>query len=116
MASVTEAIILNSIKYSETSVIMKCYSQNYGILSFIIKGVRSRKRTKFSLGSIEPLSIVEIEFNRLKKGELSHLKNIKSVVIYDDLRFNIIKSNIALFLAEFLSNVLLHYNPSSQLQ
>ena len=106
MASVTEAIILNSIKYSETSVIMKCYSQNYGILSFIIKGVRSRKRTKFSLGSIEPLSIVEIEFNRLKKGELSHLKNIKSVVIYDDLRFNIIKSNIALFLAEFLSNVL----------
>ena len=106
MASVTEAIILNSIKYSETSVIMKCYSQNYGILSFIIKGVRSRKRTKFSLGSIEPLSIVEIEFNRLKKGELSHLKNIKSVVIYDDLRFNIIKSNIALFLAEFLSTVL----------
>ena len=78
MASVTEAIILNSIKYSETSVIMKCYSQNYGILSFIIKGVRSRKRTKFSLGSIEPLNIVEIEFNRLKKGELSHLKNIKS--------------------------------------
>ena len=68
MASVTEAIILNSIKYSETSVIMKCYSQNYGILSFIIKGVRSRKRTKFSLGRIEPLSIVEIEFNRLKKA------------------------------------------------
>ena len=106
MASVTEAIILNSIKYSETSVIMKCYSQNYGILSFIIKGVRSRKRTKFSLGSIEPLSIVEIEFNKLKKGELSHLNNIKSVVVYDDLRFNIIKSNIALFLAEFLSTVL----------
>ena len=70
MANVTEAIILNSIKYSETSVIMKCYSQNYGILSFIIKGVRSRKRTKFSLGSIEPLSIVEIEFNRLKNGEM----------------------------------------------
>ena len=106
MANVTEAIILSSIKYSETSVIMKCYSGDYGVLSFIIKGIRSRKRTKFSLSSIEPLSIVEIEFNKLKKGELSHLKNIKTVIIYDDLRFNIIKSNIALFLSEFLSNIL----------
>ena len=34
------------------------------------------------------------------------MKNIKSFIIYDDLRFNIIKSNIALFLSEFLSNVL----------
>ena len=67
MANVTEAIILSSIKYSETSVIMKCYSGDYGVLSFIIKGIRSRKRTKFSLSSIEPLSIVEIEFNKLKK-------------------------------------------------
>ncbi len=106
MANVTEAIILSSIKYSETSVIMKCYSENYGILSFIIKGIRSKKRTKFSLGNIEPLSIVEIEFTKLKKGELSHLKNIKNVVIYDDLRFNIIKSNIALFLSEFLNTIL----------
>ena len=82
MTNVTEAIILSSIKYSETSVIMKCYSEEYGILSFIIKGIRSKKRTKFSLSSIEALSIVEIEFSKLKKGELSHLKNIKSCLLY----------------------------------
>ena len=64
MTNVTEAIILSSIKYSETSVIMKCYSEEYGILSFIIKGIRSKKRTKFSLSSIEALSIVEIEFSK----------------------------------------------------
>ena len=53
MASVTEDSILNSIKYSETGVIMKCYSQSMEFcLLLCYKGVRSRKRTKFSLSSI----------------------------------------------------------------
>jgi DNA repair protein RecO (recombination protein O) len=43
----TEAIALSSIKYSETSIIVKCLTQSDGVKSYLIRGVRSQKKKVF---------------------------------------------------------------------
>ena len=42
----TEAIVLSYLKYSETSIIVKCFTQSDGLKSYLIKGVRSAKKKK----------------------------------------------------------------------
>ena len=41
----TEAIALSSIKYSETSIIVKCFTLSDGVKSYLIKGIRSQKKS-----------------------------------------------------------------------
>ena len=40
----TEAIVLSYIKYSETSIIVKCFTESDGLKSYLIKGIRSIKK------------------------------------------------------------------------
>ena len=77
MLTNSEAIILGYINYSETSIILKAYTKDFGFKSFIIKGIRSKKKKKITLGQLQALTILDIEFNNTKNNSLSYLKNIK---------------------------------------
>jgi DNA repair protein RecO (recombination protein O) len=41
----TKGIVLHTVKYSETSVIVKIYTEKLGLVSYIVNGVRSAKST-----------------------------------------------------------------------
>ena len=42
----SKAIVLNYIKHGETSIITKVFTREFGVQSFIVKGVRSKKSRK----------------------------------------------------------------------
>ena len=42
----TEAISLNYVKYSETSIIVKCFTKSDGLKSYLLKGIRTSKKKK----------------------------------------------------------------------
>ena len=46
MLTNSEAIILGYINYSETSIILKAYTKDFGFKSFIIRGIRTKKKEK----------------------------------------------------------------------
>ena len=54
----TEAIALSSIKYSETSLIVKCFTLSDGVKSYLIKGIRSQKKKSFNVGIFKQLKII----------------------------------------------------------
>ena len=101
----TEAIILGYINYSETSIILKSYTKEFGSKSFIIRGIRSKKKKKITLGQLQPLTILDIEFNNSKPDKLSYLKSIKIIHPFTSINTKISKINISLFLSEFLSKI-----------
>ena len=106
MLTNSEAIILGYINYSETSVILKTYTKDFGFKSFIIRGIRTKKKKKITLGQLQPLTILDIEFNNTKNNKLSYLKTIKVIEPFTSINNDIIKINICLFLSEFLSKTL----------
>ena len=63
MLANTEAIILGYINYSESSIILRAYTKDFGYKSFIIRGIRTKKKKKITLGQLQPLTILDIEFN-----------------------------------------------------
>ena len=44
MLANTEAIILGYINYSESSIILRAYTKDFGYKSFIIRGIRTKKK------------------------------------------------------------------------
>lgn len=97
----THGIVLHTIKYADSSIIVKIYTAGFGLQSFIVKGVRSAgKSNKMSLFS--PLNLLEIEmYHRENKG-LQYLKEYRPAYLYKTIHTDILKSSIALFLAEVL--------------
>ncbi len=102
MLSTTKGIVLSHLNYSETSVIAKIYTENYGLQSYIIKGIRkSKSKTKLSL--LEHLSLIEIvAYHKENSPGIRIVKEIKSVYRFQSIPYDIGKSSIALFINEIL--------------
>ena len=78
----TEAIVLSYLKYSETSIIVKCFTQSDGLKSYLIKGVRSAKKKKINIGFFQPLTILEIDANHRNQGSLESIRSAKIIKPY----------------------------------
>ena len=99
----TEAISLNYIKYSETSIIVKCFTRSNGLKSYLLKGIRTSKKKKINVGFFQPLTQLEIDANHKNNGGLEGLRAVKIINPYKTIHLNIIKNSIVMFLSEILS-------------
>jgi DNA repair protein RecO (recombination protein O) len=102
MQAKTEAIVLKTFKYSETSIIAKIYTKKFGLLSFIVHGVR-KKKSKFSASFFQPLQILNLEIQYKTKSNLHTIRDLFLSEGIQSIYSNIIKSSIAFFLAEIVS-------------
>jgi DNA repair protein RecO (recombination protein O) len=97
----TEGIVLNFIKYGESSVIVTIFTRDFGRQSYLVNAARSKKsQNKASL--LQPLFLVDIVAYQKQSRELHRIKELRSNHVYQNLPFEITKSSIAIFLAEVL--------------
>jgi len=99
------AIVLSKIKYNEKDLIVKTYTKQKGVVSYILKGVLGSKKNK-KAAYFQLLSQLYIETDFKSNRNLQYLKECSNFHLYTSLQTNIYKSAIALFLAEILALVL----------
>lgn len=98
-------IVLSKIKYKDSDLIVKAYTKQKGIVSYILKGVLSSKKNK-KTAYFQLLSQLQVETDFKHNRNLQYLKDCKNHHLYTSLHTNIYKSAITLFLAEMLTLVL----------
>lgn len=101
MLQKTQGVVLNSIKYSESSIITRIYTQELGLLSFLVHGVRKRK-ARIPASFFQPFTILNLDISYKPKSNLQNIKEVTLAQRTDELHTDIRKSTIALFLAEVL--------------
>jgi len=101
----TKAIVLSKIRYKDNDLIVTCYTEKYGVKSYLVKRVQT-KRGKFKPAYFQALTMLEIEANHKENQSLQYLKDIKLYCNYKSLHTNIIKSTIVMFLSEVLKHIL----------
>lgn len=101
----TDGIILHTVNYSESSVIAKIYTREFGLQSYLISGVRGKK-SKHRSALLQPLSLVDIIVSNSGKTGLNRITEISLLHPYSDIPYDVIKSSIAIFLNEVLYKVL----------
>jgi DNA repair protein RecO (recombination protein O) len=101
MLVTTEGIVLHFIKYGESSVIATIYTRDFGRQSYMINAVRSKK-AKNKPGLLQPLFIVDMVAYQKQNRDIQRIKEIKNSYVFQNIPFEIVKSSIALFIAEIL--------------
>jgi DNA repair protein RecO (recombination protein O) len=96
----TRGIILRSVKYSETSLILDIYTEAKGLRSYIVSGVRTPK-AKVSAGLLQVMSLVDMVcYDKDDAQSLNRIKEIKAAHTYTSLIFDVVKASIGQFIAE----------------
>lgn len=97
----TRAIVIQSIRYGDSSLIVKMLTEEYGMQSYMVKGVFGSK-SKFRPALFQNMTILDIVATS-GKASLSFIKEISLAHHYNDILLNIKKSSIILFASELLS-------------
>lgn len=95
----TKGIVFRTKKYSETSVITDIFTEEKGLRSYIINGVRSQK-SKVAAGLLQIMSPVELIAYHREDKEIERLKEIKALHVYHSLPFDVRKSAVGMFMIE----------------
>lgn len=101
MQQKTRGIVLHTLKYNDTSIIVEMYSECLGRSSYLVKVPRSNKSAVKSV-LFQPLAILELEIESKSTSTLYRVKDAKAYYLFSTLPYDPYKSAIALFLAEFL--------------
>lgn len=88
----SKGLILKVFPYSNTSIICNIFTNNFGKLTLMVKGVRKPKKPLLSI--IQPLNLVEIQYYYKKNRGIQLIKEADIIISFDKLRTN---SNSILF-------------------
>jgi len=103
MIVTTKAIVLNSIKYGDNNLIVRCYTENEGTKSYLLRGILSSKKGKLKSAYFQPLTQLKITANHNNKGLLNSIKEVEIINHYKTIFTNITKQSIVFFLSEILT-------------
>jgi DNA repair protein RecO (recombination protein O) len=110
----TEGIVLRTIKHSDSGIIAHILTRDRGRLSFMVRGVHSRKgRTPAVF--FQPLQLLDLEIWVKEGRDLNSIREVSSAHSFTSLPWDPFKSSIALFISEVLSRSVQEEEPDPAL-
>ena len=111
----TKAIVLSALKYSDTSLIVKCFTEEEGVKSYMLRGVLKAKKGKLKPAYFQPLTQLQITASHTHKNTLNSIKEAQVTQHYVTIYTSIVKQSIVLFLSEILSGIIKEEEENKQL-
>lgn len=100
-----DGIVLRTLKYNDSLLIVDMYTHQRGRASFLVSSSRSKHGHARSV-LFQPMAM--LSFTALCKPgrNLPRIKDVQPCSIYSTIPFNVVKSSITLFLSELLTYAL----------
>lgn len=114
MSTTNKAIVLSKIKYRDNDLIVTCYTQKRGIVSYLIRNAYKSKSNK-TIAYYQSLSQLFIDEKYKQNQSLQYITEVKTSFVYKTLHTNVLKSSVAMFIAEVLTSVLKEEEQNSTL-
>ncbi len=99
----TEAIVLRSIKYSETSKIVTFYTKELGRVGAIVKGVRKREGKHGSI--LEPMSYLQLVLYMKESREVQTVGQYDIIKSFHHISTDLEKISVGLSLLEIVNAI-----------
>ncbi|RTQ44980.1 DNA repair protein RecO [Hymenobacter gummosus] len=101
----TRGIVLNYLKYRETSIIARIYTEQRGVQSYVVNGVRKAKPPG-RIALFQPFTLLDMVAYVSPRGGLTRLSEYRCLRPFHTLPYDVRKSSVVLFLSEVVSRVL----------
>ncbi len=103
----TKGIVLRTVKYGETSIIVTIFTELFGIQSYLVNGVRTAAKKGAGKSNLfQPAARLDLV---IYHNELKHLNRIKEFrwdFLYHQIFTDVRKNSVALFIVELLTKCL----------
>ena len=97
----TRGIVLRTVNYSDTSIIAKIYTEQFGLQSYLIKGAK-RKKASIRANLFQPLSLLDLVTYKKENKHLQVLKEAGPEIHFTSIPGEPAKMSILFFLDEVL--------------
>jgi DNA repair protein RecO (recombination protein O) len=112
----TKGIVLKTVKYGETSLIVTLYTELFGIQSYMVNGVRSSSRKGPGKANLfQPSAILDLLVYHNELKNLQRIREFSWAILYKNILTNILKNAVALYMVELLLKTLKQPEPNPDL-
>jgi DNA repair protein RecO (recombination protein O) len=103
----TKGVVLRITKYGETSLISLIYTEQFGIQSYLIQGVRTQgPKKKYQPNYFQPGAILDLIIYHQEQKSLQRIQECKWSFLYDSLLANVVKNSIMLYIIELITKTI----------
>jgi DNA repair protein RecO (recombination protein O) len=106
MTHKTKGIVLRSVKYGETSLVVTMFTELFGVQTYMVNNVRTSKQATSKAAYFQPVSILELEVYHNEQKSIQRIKEFKWAHLYQNILSNVIKNSIASYMVELLQKCL----------
>ena len=114
MLHTTKGIVFHQTRYAESSLIIKLFTEAFGLQSFMVKGVHG-KRSKTKAALFQPLNLLSLVVDRKEGKSLHYLREVAVDFNYQTIHLDVHKRSIILFLADLLHRSIREETPNTYL-
>ena len=102
----TRGIVLNYIRYRETSIIARVYTERLGLQTYIVNGVRKAKPPG-RIALFQPFTLLDLVAYTSRQGGITRLSEFRCEQQFRTLPYDMRKSSVVLFLSEMVSRTVM---------
>lgn len=103
----TKGIVLRTVKYGDTSLIVTIFTELFGVQSYIVSGVRtSTKKGTGKANLFQPTAILDLVVYHNELKHLNRIKEFKWHYLYQHIFSDVPRNAVALFMIELLTKCL----------
>lgn len=103
----TKGIVLRTVKYGDTSVIVTIFTELFGIQSYIVNGVRtSSKKGAGKANLFQPAALLDLVVYHNELKQIQRIREFRWSYLYRHIFFDVVKNAVALFMVELLQKTL----------
>lgn len=116
MVHKTKGIVLRTVKYGETSVIVTIFTELFGLQSYLVNGIRTVSRKGSSKAAMfQPAALLDLVIYHQESKNLQRLKEFSWHHLYQHIFSDVITNTVALFMIELLQKCLKQPEPNPDL-
>ncbi len=102
MTHKTKGVVLRTVKYGETSLVVTIFTELFGVQTYMVNGVRSSKKSGTKAGYFQPAAILDLVVYHNNAKNLQRIKEFSWTFLYNNVLSNVIKNSIAAYIVELL--------------
>ena len=115
MEDKVQGVVLQSVRYGDTSLVVKVYTRHAGLQSYMVKGVNG-KNLRNKAAFFQPLTMLRfVQSGNPNRAGLGYLRDVELDYAYRSIPGSIEKSAVFIYLAELLAHTLVQQERNESL-
>jgi DNA repair protein RecO (recombination protein O) len=106
MTHKTKGIVLKTVKYGETSLVVTIFTELFGMQSYMVNGIRTAKRAGNKAAMFQPAAILDLEVYHNEQKNLQRIKESGWSILFEHILNDVIRNSIAMYMIELLQKTI----------